>query len=239
MFNLRLAEHVFRVHNRFPFTERLCADYRTDKPFEAEIFVSAEDVVRENISQDENGGGRFADDYLESLAVYRKICELLLDRDILLFHASALAVGGRAYLFAAPSGTGKSTHTRLWRERYGERVVMINDDKPLLKVTDKNVTVYGSPYGGKDGIHTNTSAEVGGIVLLHQSKTNTIEPIGGEEAYPALLNQTYRRTDPDGMAKTLDLVDRLARLPLFRMGCNISPEAAEVAYAALTKAGNV
>lgn len=238
MFDLRLAEHVFRVHNQYPFTERLCADYRTEEPYETEIFVSAEDVARENTSQDENGGGRFADDYLESLAVYRKICESLLGRDILLFHCSALAVGGKAYLFAAPSGTGKSTHARLWRERYGERVTMINDDKPLLKVTDETVTVYGTPYGGKDGIQTNTSAEVGGIVLLHQSKTNEIRPIDGKTAYPMLLNQTYRRTDPAGMEKTLGLVWRLTRLPLFSMGCNLSHEAAEIAYAALTKAGN-
>ncbi len=238
MFNLLLAEHVFRVHCRYPFTERLCADYRTDLPFEAEICVSAEDIARENLSQDENGGGSFADDYLESLAVYRKICESLLDHDILLFHSSALAVGGKAYLFAAPSGTGKSTHTRLWRERFGEKVTMINDDKPLLKVTEEKVTVYGTPYGGKDGIQTNTSAEVGGIVLLHRAAENTITPIGADEAFPALLNQTYRRNDPAGMEKTLDLVWRLTKLPLFSLGCTISAEAAEIAYAALTKAGN-
>lgn len=238
MFNLLLAEHVFRVHCRYPFTEKLCADYRTDLPAEEEISVSKEDIAREDVSQDENGGGRFADDYLESLAVYRKICESLLDRDILLFHCSALAVGGRAYLFAAPSGTGKSTHTRLWRERFGERVTMINDDKPLLKVTEEKVTVYGTPYGGKDNIQTNTSAEVGGIVLLHRAAENTVAPIGADEAFPALLNQTYRRNDPAGMEKTLDLVWRLTKLPIFSLGCTVSAEAAEIAYAALTKAGN-
>lgn len=238
MFNLLLAEHVFRVHCRYPFTEKLCDDYRTDLPAEEEISVSAEDIARENVSQEENGGGRFADDYLESLAVYRKICESLLDRDILLFHCSALAVGGKAYLFAAPSGTGKSTHTRLWRERFGEKVTMINDDKPLLKVSEEKITVYGTPYGGKDNIQTNTSAEAGGIVLLHRAAENTISPIGADEAFPALLNQTYRRSDPAGMEKTLDLVWRLTKLPIFSLGCTISAEAAETAYAALTKAGN-
>lgn len=237
MFNLFLAEHVFRIHNRYPFTERLCRDYRTDLPFETEISVSEADIARENRSQDENGGGRFADDYLESLAVYRKICESLLDRDILLFHCSALAIDGKAYLFAAPSGTGKSTHARLWRKRFGGRVTMINDDKPLLKITDEAVTVYGTPYGGKDNIQTNTCAPVGGIALLHRAAENTVRPIGADEAYPALLNQTYRRSDPEGMEKTLALVWKLTGLPIFSLGCNLSENAAEVAYAALTKAG--
>lgn len=232
-FHLRFAEHIFRIHCRYPFTERLCADYRTDAPAETEIFVTEADIAREDVSQDENGGGKFTADYLESLAVYRKICEWLLDRDILLFHCSALAVGGRAYLFAAPSGTGKSTHTRLWRERFGEKVTMINDDKPLLHVSDKRITVYGTPYGGKDGIHANTSAEVGGIVLLRRAAENTITKLLPEEAYPALLNQTYRRADPAGMEKTLGLVWSLTRLPIFSLGCTISTEAAEIAYRAL------
>lgn len=233
MFNLLLAEHVFRVHCQYPFTERLCADYLTDLPFEAEISVSAEEIAREDVSQSENGGGKFAADYLESLAVYRKICERLLEKNVLLFHSSALAVGGRAYLFAAPSGTGKSTHTRLWRERFGEKVTMINDDKPLLHVSDGRITAYGTPYGGKDGIHTNTSAEVGGIVFLRQAAENTIERLSAEEAFPTLLNQTYRRADPEGMAKTLELVWSLTKLPLFSLGCTVSTEAAEIAYRAL------
>ena len=66
-------------------------------------------------------------------------------------------------MFTAPSGTGKSTHARLWREAFGERVVMINDDKPLLLVRPEGVTVYGTPFRGKHGLGGDRSAPLRAI----------------------------------------------------------------------------
>ena len=198
------------------------------------IAVSKEDIQREN-----EDGGMWSAGYLESLAIYRKICERLLDEDIILFHCSAMELDGKAYLFTAPSGTGKSTHTRLWREVFGDRVTMINDDKPLLHISKGKtdgavqsamVRVYGTPYAGKDGLQTNTSAPVAAIVILHQATENTIERLSERVAYPTLLNQTYRRNDPAGMMKTLELVGVLAKLPLYSLGCTISEEAVMMAY---------
>ncbi len=231
MFHVRMAEHTFTVENRFPYVQRLCADYLTDAPGEP-IAVTREEILRENQS-----GENFPEWYLESLAVYRKICEKLLADDVLLFHSSALALDGNAYLFAAPSGTGKSTHARLWRERFGKRVVMINDDKPLLHVTPSCVTVYGTPYGGKERLQTNCSAPVAGIVFLQQAKYNRIRRMTVGEGYPLLLNQTYRCSDPAGLVHTMDLVKRLSALPLFSLECTVSGEAAELAYRALTEKG--
>ncbi|WP_297236267.1 hypothetical protein [uncultured Flavonifractor sp.] len=156
-------------------------------------------------------------------------------RDVVLFHCSALAYRQRGYLFAAPSGTGKSTHTRLWREVLGDAVRMINDDKPLLKVTSEGVTVYGTPFAGKEGLQENSSASVAGIVLLHQAEANHIRRLSPREAYPMLLNQTYRPKDGAGLMKTLELVQRLSQLPVYSMGCTISREA--VALAVQTLAG--
>ena len=105
--------------------------------------------------------GFFTDEYLESLALYENLTQLLLSRDVLQFHCSALAMDGRAYLFTAPSGTGKSTHARLWRQVFGPRVTMINDDKPLVRrQTDGSWRVYGTPYGGKHNLQTNTSQPI-------------------------------------------------------------------------------
>lgn len=170
---------------------------------------------------------------MESLAVYRKICEKLLDKDIVLFHCSALQFRGKAYLFTAPSGTGKSTHTRLWREYFGSDVQMVNDDKPLLKISPEKVTVFGTPFAGKEGLQTNTSAPVAGIVLLHQDTQNRIRRLSEEEAYPRLLSQTYRPKEQMAIVKTMELVERLAALPVYSLGCTISTEAVETAYHAL------
>ncbi len=232
MFRIKLADHVFEIENRYPYTQRLCRDYLTSEPAGARVVLTEEEILREG-----GADSRYPADYLESLAIYRKICESLLEDGIVLFHCSALAMDGTAYLFTAPSGTGKSTHARLWRERFGERVTMINDDKPLLKISDSGITVYGTPYGGKDNLHMNTSAPVGGVAILRQAKENAIRPMSAEEAYPMLLNQTYRRSDPEGLAKTLDLVWRIAELPVFLLDCTVSGEAAELACRTMRKAG--
>lgn len=229
MFHIQIAEHTFSVENHFPYVQKLCSDYLTDVPGER-ISVTREELLREKQSDGEFSGG-----YLESLAIYRKICERLLADDLLLFHSSALALDGQAYLFAAPSGTGKSTHARLWRERFGERVTMINDDKPLLHITPSAVTVYGTPYGGKEHLQTNCKATVSGIVFLRQANENRIRRMTPKEGYPLLLNQTYRRSDPEGLFKTMDLVKLLSALPLFLLECDISAEAVELAYRALTE----
>lgn len=227
MFHIQLAEQPFTVENKFSYVKNLCSDYLTDEPGEL-ISLSKKDIEREQTDE-----GQWPAAYLESLAVYRKICEKLLDRDIVLFHCSALQFRGKAYLFTAPSGTGKSTHTRLWREYFGSDVQMINDDKPLLKISPEKVTVFGTPFAGKEGLQTNTSAPVAGIVLLHQDTQNRIRRLSEEEAYPRLLSQTYRPKEQMAIVKTMELVERLAALPVYSLGCTISTKAVETAYHAL------
>lgn len=228
MFHLSLAGYPFTVDNRYEYVKALCRDYWTQKSGEL-ITVGKEDVARE-----QTDGGPWPASYLESLAVYRAICERLVARDVVLFHCSALAYRQRGYLFAAPSGTGKSTHTRLWQEVLDDAVRMINDDKPLLKVTSEGVTVYGTPFAGKEGLQENSSAPVAGIVLLHQAESNHIRRLSPREAYPMLLNQTYRPKDGAGLMKTLELVQCLSELPVYSMGCTISREAVALAVQTLT-----
>lgn len=230
MFHLQLAEHCFTIDNHFKYLENICRDYMVDKPGEL-ISISEEEIMLE-----QTDGGQWPAGYLESLAAYRKICERLLFRDVLLFHCSALEFGHKGYLFTAPSGTGKSTHTRLWREHFGDQVRMINDDKPLLHIAPEEVRVYGTPFAGKEGLQENSSAPVKGIVVLHQSGENCIRKLSFQEAYPLLLNQTYRTKDSTGLLKTLELVQELAKLPVYSLGCTISMEAVELAFHSLAGA---
>lgn len=208
--------------------ENLCHDYISNHHAETIISITDAELLAENTD-----GKEWSRAYLESLAVYRKICEYLIDYNIILFHCSALKMDGKAYLFTAPSGTGKSTHTRLWREHFGERVDMINDDKPLVEIKDGGAIVYGTPYGGKSGIQTNTCAEVAGIVILSQAKENKIIRLSEHEAYPMLLNQSYRPKDIAKTFRVMELVQKLAQIPTFSLECNISDEAVITAFNAL------
>lgn len=233
----KIADKVVEVNSIYDEVHEYCSDYQTDEPADYSVTTTQADIDFErqkSAHEDEIEGipiRHFSDSYLEELAVYRKIAEKMLDFDTVLFHGSVVAVDDVGYLFTAKSGTGKSTHTRLWREYFGERAVMVNDDKPLLKITDSGVTVYGTPYNGKHRLGTNTSVPLKAICILTRAEENHIEPISFEQAYKMLLQQVYRPADMLKMAKTLDLVDRLAdSVKLYKLGCNMDISAAQVAY---------
>ncbi len=220
-----LAGKIIDIDTVWPRTQELLRAYRCVGEADWQLKTQPEDIRAEKERGQEQ---RFSDVYYETLAVQRKLSAWLLSQDVLLFHGSALSLDGRGYLFAAPSGTGKSTHARLWRERFGERVTMVNDDKPFLKITDEGVTVFGSPWSGKHRLDTNMSVPLQGIALLERAERNSMERIGASEAVTRLLQQSYREEDVE---KIFPLVLKLAeRTPVYRLRCNMDPEAAEVAY---------
>ena len=232
----KIADKVVEVTSIYDEVHKYCADYQTDENVDYSVTTTQADIdfEREKSAHEDEIEGiptrQFTDSYLEELAVYRKIAEKMLDFDTVLFHGSVVAVDGVGYLFTAKSGTGKSTHTRLWREYFGERAVMVNDDKPLLHIAD-TVTAYGTPYNGKHRLGSNISVPLKAICILNRSADNHIEPISFEQAYNMLLQQVYRPADMLKMAKTLELVDRLAdSVKLYRLGCNMDISAAQVAF---------
>ncbi|MGN0600689.1 MAG: hypothetical protein ACI4JK_12455 [Oscillospiraceae bacterium] len=160
----------------------------------------------------------------------------MLDYDTILFHGSAVSVDGVGYLFTAKSGTGKSTHTRLWREMLGDRAVMINDDKPLIRVSESGIIVYGTPWDGKHRLSTNIGVPLKALCILERAEDNRIVPITKKDAYNMLMQQVYKPTEPQKLIKTMQLIDRLAaNVKLYRLGCNMSPQAAQAAYTAMKK----
>ena len=235
--NYKIADRVVKISSIYDEVHRYCEDYATDEHADYSVLTSQEDIDFERIKsrkEDELEGipvRSFHDSYLEELAVYRRIATEMIDHDTILFHGSVIAVDGEGFLFTAKSGTGKSTHTRLWREYFGKRAVMVNDDKPLLKIDDNGVTAYGTPYNGKHRLGANISVPLKAICILTRAEQNHIEQISHEEAYPMLLQQVYRPGDMLKMSRTLALVDRLAdNVRLYRLGCNMDIEAAKVAY---------
>ena len=235
-----LCDTVFEMHNIYPYIEQYCKEYLYDgdRNTEYSIRVSKEDIEyeREKSKQEDIKEGisirEFSDAYLETIAVYRKICIYLLDKDIVLFHGSVISVDGIGYLFTAKSGTGKSTHTRYWREYFKGRAIMINDDKPLLAIKDDKVYAYGTPWDGKHRLSTNTSVPLKAICILHRGKENTICKIDKKEAYTMLLQQVNRPVgDMPAMSKTLELIDRLSDcVEFYSLHCTMDIDAARVAY---------
>ena len=172
---------------------------------------------------------RRSEAFLENSAIHTLLAERLTEYGVLLLHGSALCMDGEAYIFTAASGTGKSTHARLWREAFGNRVWMVNDDKPMLKITAGGATVYGTPWDGKHHLSRNASAPLKAIVMLRRDTTNHIEPLSKADAFPELMRQSFR--SQSAPARSLALVRRLLdAAELYSLGCNMSPEAARVAW---------
>ena len=173
--------------------------------------------------------GSYPPSFVENIALHALLASALLDHNLLLMHGSALCMDGEAYIFAAPSGTGKSTHARLWRETFGDRVWMINDDKPLIRVEKEGAVVYGSPWRGKHKLGCNGSARLKAIVELTRDSRNHIEAL--KEPFPHLVQHVWRPDDRDKMKKVLELEKRLiGQAAFYRLGCNTEPEAALVAW---------
>jgi hypothetical protein len=237
-FLICLAQKTVAVSALYPSTKEFCRGYLIEEG-EPDISVSVTppDIASERRKSAEERAleglapHEFPAEYLETLALYRKIAEALVPHGIILFHGSSLSVDGKGLIFTAKSGTGKSTHTRIWRKVYGDRVRMINDDKPLLGITDEGATVYGTPWCGKHALGENSSAPVSAISVIERSAENRISPIGKTESLMLLLTQTYRPKDVALVRSTLALLDKLLlNVPVYRLSVNMEDGAAMVAY---------
>lgn len=239
-FTIRLAGQTIAVRSIYGMVREMCRDYMTDDTDTPDLTakVSPADIENERVRSvreaqiEGTARADLRDSYLETLAVYRKIAAGMLSHDTFLMHGAVIAVGDRAWLFTAPSGTGKTTHIRLWLDNIpGSRVV--NGDKPLIRVSDE-ITVYGTPWAGKEGMQKNEGVRLCGIVLLERGAENHIEQILFSSALPVMIQQSYRPNDKTMLEKTLELIGKLGtRVPLYRLQCNMLPEAALTAYKAL------
>ncbi len=153
----------------------------------------------------------------------------------MMLHSSCVVYENKAYLFSAPCGTGKSTHTQIWLKRFPGAYIL-NDDKPALRITKDGVYAFGTPFSGKTDLNVNAGVPVGGICVLGRDSVNRIEPMPADDALFNILNQTvrpYHEEDMDMLLKTLDKI--LRQVPVYQLYCNMELEAAEVAYNGMNK----
>lgn len=234
-FCLALAGVPIEVTVLHSSTRRFCAEYLTEQLPRISVEITQEDIEieREKSAQEDLRCSipirHFSDDYLETLALYRRIVEALLMHDVLLFHGALIEKDGEGILFTAPSGTGKTTHIRLWQQVFGEAVTVINGDKPLLRFTSEGVFACGTPWQGKENLGTNKQVPLRAICYLERAGNNHIETISMLQALPTLMQQTYRFYHPEQVRRMMQLLSRLETVNQYRLGCNMQPEAAMVA----------
>ena len=241
-FRIKIAGKTAAVTSLFDSTKDYCRAYLTEEEPDFSVTVSREDLAfeQEFLRQEAIEEGikirTFTDPFLDRAAIQRKVAENLLHSGVLLFHGSAVALEGRGYLFTADCGTGKSTHTRFWRQVFGDRAAMINDDKPFLKITGEGVLACGAPWSGKHGLDSNITVPLKGICILRRGSENRIRPISAAEAMDMLRKQACLPREPGDLPLWETLVKQLAEtVPLWEMECTKEPEAALVSQAAMEK----
>lgn len=206
--------------------------YRCDEEAEFKIGIS-DDMMEQQINyyKDVMEGAN-----LEYLWVGTAFNLKLLEYNGMYLHSSTVVVDGKAYSFSAPCRTGKSTHTSLWLKMLGDRAYIINDDKAAFRKIDGKFYVFGTPFSGKNDINVNTSAELGGICFVEQGETNSIERLSNDDALSLLISQTVRPSNPDRMILLCDFLDDLLKnVPIYKLKCNISLEAAELSYITMSR----
>ena len=227
----RLADVTVEFDTVYSEVHTMCRDY-VAKPTADMLHIH---TTEEDIDREDDGDG-FPRPYLETLAVYRKMATILPSLGGMLMHGSVIAVDGEGYMFTANSGTGKSTHVRLWREKFGNRAVMVNDDKPLLRIKNENLKtkspiIYGTPWDGKHHLSTNISVPLKAICILERGEQNEITPLTLDEAFPMLWQQTFHNHEREHTQMTLRLMKEMSKtVRFYRLKCNMNPEAADVAY---------
>ena len=148
-------------------------------------------------------------------------------------HASAVVYNGEAYLFSAPSGMGKSTHTALWLKQFPGSYIL-NDDKPVIFPEKEGISVWGTPFAGKTDLQVNRGVPLCAICFLKQGRENRIARIPEERAIALTLNNTYRPKSSEEMNFLLDMIGKtVEKANLFEMSCRNEPAAAQMSYNAM------
>lgn len=233
MIRIKIADFVIEIDNKYDFIEKQCSAYLTD---EENVDLTVSCTSEEMEAEKQSSAYPFPDGYIESLCIYRNICLQIVKSDAILVHSAVIEVDGNAYAFLARSGTGKSTHIALWRKALGERVHIVNGDKPIFRYIDGALYAYGTPWCGKEGWNKNTRARLKAICFLERGAENSIERISASDSSSRLLRQILMPNDAQGAIKTLEIVDRMLNgTPLWLLKCNISEESAILAYNTMSK----
>lgn len=226
----RLAGLTIGIESLYPEVHAMCAPYRTGGSVDFSVATGQAEIALEARKADP--GFAFTDSYLETLAVYRKIAEKLPHYGAFLMHGSCVAADGFGYIFSAKSGTGKSTHAALWRKLLGDRAVMVNDDKPLVRCVGDCVKAYGSPWDGKHHLSCDISVPLRAVCFLERSETNRIERLSWDDALPLMVRHVYRPSDPEALQRTMDILGSLD-IGFYRLYCNMDISAAKLAFSAM------
>ena len=164
---------------------------------------------------------------------------LIAENGGFVLHSSFIAAEGKAILFTAPSGTGKSTQAALW-EQYRSAEV-INGDRSAVRVTDSGIVACGIPFAGSSNICKNKTLPLAAIVYLKQAPENRIRRLRGAESFCRIWEgcsvNTWDKADVAAVSDTVQQV--IGAVPVFELACTPDERAVLALEEALKQEGLV
>lgn len=229
----KIADLNIKIECNGNYLKTLLNDYISDsKSYDFEVAVTKEDIENERIIAD-----GFTDEMYESSAVLRKIStKILADYNGVLFHGAVIEYKSRAYLFSAPSGTGKTTHIMLWKKALKDEVTIVNGDKPFVRIIDGVPIVYGSPWRGKENLGANVSNRLDAIVFVNRCERNFARPLSPDESLFRLLSSTAYPKTAFGKLRVIEILEKISgKIKFVDLFCNTDDNAYYTALKALTE----
>ena len=223
------ADFKCEVDPKYDYFKRKAENYEAEFSVPDFTFsASEEDLKYEQSVAD----GVYKEPLLEFSALLRKLGEELPLKDALIMHSATFDVEGVGVALCAHSGVGKTTHLTRWKFFLGDRMTVVNGDKPIIRFIDGVPIAFGTPWSGKENLGENTKTPIKHICFIERSTANFVEKIGKSDVVERIFNQVYMpRNNPLATAKTLELVDRLLEsAELWIIHCNMDENAGEIAY---------
>ena len=215
-FTIKLADVTINIDHRYPYIYQACRTFEIPLSKEPDFTVSATDERIRNEFEAWEEIFHCTLDFdrwkgrCESDSLITSICDRMPFYDMFLMHAAVVAVDGVAYIFTAPSGTGKTTHTMLWKKHFGDRAVIVNGDKPLIRLQDGKVYVCST------------------------------RRISVSEASRHIFRQVHlSRNNEETFTRFWRLLDQMmTSADLYLLQCNREPEASRLSYLTMRRKQN-
>lgn len=225
MFDIKIADLTIRIENQYEYIRGFCKDYIVPDAENVDFSVKAEleDIMAEQT-------GNYPGEYLETLAVYRKIAKKMLAYHGFLMHGVVAEFSETGISFLAKSGVGKSTHIALWKKLFGNKVTVINGDKPIIRCLNGSLLAYGTPWAGKEREQTNKSCVLKKICFLERGTENKCEKLQPGDAIMKLLQYIYTENNA-ALIQILTWISEVAdSVEFYSLHCNMELSAAETVY---------
>lgn len=223
MFNIRIADIVIEIDNRYSYSERYCKGWICGGGPDIRVRVTP-DELNEYIS---TCGYSVTEDVAERILMCRSVARELPRYGGFLLHGGVIEYEGHGIVFSARRGVGKTTHMRLWQDVFGDSVKIINGDKPVIFREGGVSVAHGTPWCGKEGYGSHGCVAIDKLCFIERAQSPSVKKLSPNEGWERVKSQIIYPADKAlGDAFAQSVSDMLRSVDIYEIGVNMQAESA-------------